>query len=115
VGALRAELEKAKGAQPSREKELASRAAAQQAQITRQESIIVALRDQLERTNETVQQMEAARRDEEGATMCAARPVSAPRALPQDLIVARAENDKLRELVTLLHEKLAQAGRPSGA
>ena len=77
--------------------------ATQQVQITRQEQIILALRDQLEqargRNTEAVAEGPA-----QGETR-----ESGQRA-PHDLIVARAENEKLRELVSLLQEKLREGG-----
>ena len=69
--------------------ELGSKAAQQQTQIDRQEQIILALRDQLQQAQ---QQKPAAQQ----------KP-------PQDLIKLQAENSKLRELVALLQEKLAEA------
>jgi hypothetical protein len=71
--------------------EVASRMAQQQTQIDRQEQIIHALREQLQTQS------------------AAARPPSSGRAPPQDLIVLQTENGKLRELVALLQEKLAEA------
>ena len=69
--------------------ELASKNAQQQTQIDRQEQIILALRDQLQNQPEP---------------KASARP-------PQDLIKLQAENSKLRELVGLLQEKLAEAAQ----
>ncbi|KAL1519457.1 hypothetical protein AB1Y20_022978 [Prymnesium parvum] len=90
VGALRAELEKTRaGGEEGKGEQLAQRVAQQQAQITRQEQIILSLRDQLQRLQD---------REE-------ARPGSSPRQ-PHDLIVSQAENAKLRELVALLQDKL---------
>ena len=82
--------------------ELASKAAQQQTQIDRQEQIILALRDQLQRA-----QSEAAAASS-GRGGSAARGGSSARP-PQDLINLQAENSKLRELVALLQEKLAEA------
>ena len=113
VQALRAELEKRKGGggggggragggQPAmseerRAGEVAARLAQQQSQIDRQEQIIVALREQLQR------QPPAG-----GAPSGSSRPGSARRE-PQDLIVLETENAKLRELVALLQDKLHEA------
>ena len=77
--------------------ELASKAAQQQAQIDRQEQIILALRDQLQR-----QQADAAAAGSGPGSNRSGRP-------PQDLIAMQAENAKLRELAALLQEKLAEA------
>ena len=109
VAALRAELDKqrtrsgggaAAGDGPINQRrmgELASKAAQQQAQIDRQEQIILALRDQLQR-----QQADAAAAGSGPGSNRSGRP-------PQDLIAMQAENAKLRELVALLQEKLAEA------
>ena len=74
--------------------ELASRAAQQQTQIDRQEQIILALRDQMQQLQQKLQQ----------------KPPPPPEQRPpQDLIKLQTENSKLRELVALLQEKLADA------
>lgn len=104
VGALRAELEKKRissgpaGAcggfddDAKRVQDLAARAGQQQAQIDRQEQIIIALRDQLQRQSDS-------------SSRGGGRPSSGQRQ-PQDLILAQTENAKLRELVTLLQDQV---------
>ena len=74
--------------------ELASRAAQQQTQIDRQEQIILALRDQMQQLQQKLQQKP---------------PPSPEQRPPQDIIKLQTENSKLRELVALLQEKLADA------
>ena len=114
VQALRAELEKHRkggavirgggataAGQPivseeRRAGEMAARLAQQQSQIDRQEQIIVALREQVQRLPPGA------------APSSNSRPGSA-RQPPQDLIVLETENAKLRELVSLLQDKLAEA------
>ena len=73
--------------------QLSARISEQQSQIDRQEQIINALKDQLQK-----QQAQAGRGD-------GMRPGSG-RKPPQDLIQLQSENTKLRELVQLLQEKL---------
>ena len=119
--ALRAELEKRKtgggggggGAcrtmedesNARRVHELTARAGQQQAQIDRQEQIIIALRDQLQRQPAAAPRDDYGGFDGGGSSRSSSRPGSGARQ-PQDLIVARAENTKLRELVGLLQDKL---------
>ena len=90
-----------------RTKELAAKLAAQQVQIDRQEQIILSLRDELERRNDELE-----RRNAEEKSPLPLRPASRPGSSggwqPQDLIAAQMENAKLRELVSLLRQKLAQ-------
>ena len=81
-----------------RASELASRMAQQQTQIDRQEQIIHALKDQLQRQQQQSGSQQGAR----------SRPGSGIRE-PQDLIRLQNENGKLRELVQLLQEKLHDA------
>ena len=81
-------------AQKKRMSELASRAAQQQTQIDRQEQIILALRDQMQQLQQKLQQKP---------------PPSPEQRPPQDIIKLQTENSKLRELVALLQEKLADA------
>ena len=90
-----------------RSKELGAKLAAQQVQIDRQEQIILSLRDELERRNDELE-----RRNAEEKSPLPLRPASRPGSSggwqPQDLIAAQMENAKLRELVSLLRQKLAQ-------
>ena len=74
------------------------RMAQQQTQIDRQEQIIHALKDQLQRQQQQSGSQQGAR----------SRPGSGIRE-PQDLIRLQNENGKLRELVQLLQEKLHDA------
>ena len=83
-----------------RAKELAAKLGAQQVQIDRQEQIILSLRDELERRN--------AEEKSPLPIQPASRPSSSGGWQPQDLIAAQTENAKLRELVSLLRQKLAQ-------
>ena len=114
ISALRSELDKhrarAKGGgggggggaaeSGGRAKELAAKLGAQQVQIDRQEQIILSLRDELERRN--------AEEKSPLPIQPASRPSSSGGWQPQDLIAAQTENAKLRELVSLLRQKLAQ-------
>ena len=83
--------------------EVAARLASQQTQIDRQEQIILALREQLERQ----QQQQSTTAAAPGAARVGSRPGSGRH--PQDVIVLQTENAKLRELVQLLQDKLAEA------
>ena len=67
---------------------------------TVQEQIILSLRDELERRN--------AEEKSPLPIQPASRPSSSGGWQPQDLIAAQTENAKLRELVSLLRQKLAQ-------
>ena len=89
---------------------LASRISQQQSQIDRQEQIIHALKDQLQQQQQ--QENAGGKNGGSGAAVPRAlgRGAPSPRQPPHaDLVQMQSENAKLRELVQLLQEKLADA------
>ena len=88
----------------ARAKDLAAKCASQQVQIDRQEQIILSLRDELERRNAEPQSPMPLRPPSRDRQHALAPGV----ADAQELIAAQTENAKLRELVSLMRQKLAQ-------
>ena len=92
-------------AQRRRLEELSTRAVQQQAQIDRQEHIILALRQQLQQQQQQRPQSGGANGGGYGGGG-----YGGGVKMPHDLIAVQTENGKLRELVALLQEKLVEAG-----
>ena len=91
-------------ADAKRAQELGAKLGEQQVQIDRQEHIIMSLRDELERRGPAPESPLPIR----APGGFGSRPGSSAGSHPQDLIAAQTENAKLRELVALLRQKLAQ-------